>query len=240
MGDEVVIEHRFRGPPESANGGYTCGVLASRIEPAPAVEVTLRAPPPLDTPLTIETADGSAALCDGEALVAEGSAAEAPQLELPDPVTLEEAEAARSGSPLQQDHPFPMCFVCGPDGCKDGGLCLTCGPVEGRDVVAAPWQVDDSLPAPGGAVASELVWSVLDCPGGIAGMLVPEVGKSVLGRLTGRILEPIEAGATYVAVGWPIDRDGRKLSAGSAVTDRDGKALAVARATWIEIEPVPS
>lgn len=31
MGEEVVIDRRFRGPPASANGGYTCGRLLRRL-----------------------------------------------------------------------------------------------------------------------------------------------------------------------------------------------------------------
>ena len=29
MAAEIVIERRFRGPPESANGGYACRLLAT-------------------------------------------------------------------------------------------------------------------------------------------------------------------------------------------------------------------
>jgi len=52
-----------------------------------------------------------------------------------------------------------------------------------------------------GAVAPEIVWSVLDCPGGISTMLLPDVGMSVLGRMAARIDAPIETGMTCVALG---------------------------------------
>jgi hypothetical protein len=45
MSNAVTIERRFRGPSESGQGGYSCGLLARAID-APAAEVTLRAPPP--------------------------------------------------------------------------------------------------------------------------------------------------------------------------------------------------
>ena len=45
----VVIEKRFCGPPNSGNAGYVCGMLARHI--TGAAEVTLRAPPPLETEL---------------------------------------------------------------------------------------------------------------------------------------------------------------------------------------------
>ena len=47
----ITIPRRFRGPPNSGNGGYVCGILARQI--AGAAEVTLRAPPPLETELDL-------------------------------------------------------------------------------------------------------------------------------------------------------------------------------------------
>ena len=102
--------------------------------------------------------------------------------------------------------------------------------------MAAPWQVDDSVPLEDGAVTPELVWSVLDCPRGIAAMLVPEVGVCVLGRLAARIESLPEPGTTCVAMGWPIEREGRKLRAGSAIFSAEGELLAQALATWIELK----
>ena len=57
----------------------------------------------------------------------------------------------------------------------------------------------------------------------------------MLGRLTGMIHGPLEAGPDYVAIGWPIERDGRKVQSATAILDQDGEALAVARAIWIEV-----
>jgi len=173
---------------------------------------------------------------DGDAVVAEAEERGDFQLELPQPVGVEEATAARAGSPLRSAHPFPECFVCGPDRCESDGLCVTCGPLGNEGVVAAPWNVDDTLPLEQGAVAPEFVWSVLDCPGGIAAMLMPDVGVAVLGRLAARIDGRIEPGSTCVAMGWPIDRDGRKLRAGSAVFSQEGELLARGLATWIELK----
>src|SRR5436190_4787386 len=45
----IIIGKRYCGPPNSGNGGYVCGRLASHI-PGDA-EIMLRAPPPLDKPL---------------------------------------------------------------------------------------------------------------------------------------------------------------------------------------------
>lgn len=237
MSERVVIERRFRGPPASANGGYACGRLAAFVEGDPAVEVTLRSPPPLEQPLEVGRADGTTLLRGGDAIVAEARAAPWSELEIPDPVSLEEAEEARRRSPLHQHHPFEECFVCGPKRARGDGLLITCGPVPGREreLVAAPWVADRSLAPGAGPIPSELVWAALDCPTGLAGMLVPDFGLSMLGRLTARILRPLEAGRAYAAIGWPLERDGRKLQAAAAILDEDGEPLASSRATWIEL-----
>src|SRR5215218_4317713 len=49
---EIVIDRRFRGPDQSGNGGYTCGLVAGAMD-GPAA-VTLRLPPPLEVPLRVE------------------------------------------------------------------------------------------------------------------------------------------------------------------------------------------
>lgn len=243
MTDEVVIERRFRGPADSANGGYACGVLAASVQPAPAVEVTLRAPPPLDRPLQVKSTGEGAELCDGEVIVASAKPAGKPPIELSAVPTIEQATAARRSSPFGPGggHPYPTCFVCGPDRAPTDGLRVTCGPVPDRDwdLVAAPLETDASMAGENGDLAEALVWAALDCPGGIASMLRPEQGQSVLGRLTAHIAAPLEVGPTYVAVGWPTGQEGRKLFAGSAILSRTGEVLAHASATWIELREQP-
>lgn len=53
--DALVIDARFNGPVGSGNGGYTAGLVASRLAAPPGhtAQVTLRVPPPLDTPLRV-------------------------------------------------------------------------------------------------------------------------------------------------------------------------------------------
>ena len=70
MADTFMVEKRFCGPPESGNGGYVCGLLARYV--IGDAEVTLRRPPPLERPLTIDrTSDGGAVARDGTDIVAE-------------------------------------------------------------------------------------------------------------------------------------------------------------------------
>lgn len=216
---EVVIEHKFRGPSGSANGGYTCGVLASFMH-GPA-EVTVRLPPPLERRLDVEI-DGGLRLLDGEAVVAEAVAAEL-GLDVPEPVSFEQAAAA--ALPVgDRESAFPECFVCGWK--REDGMRIYAGPVEGRELVAATWTPREEF------VSREFVWAALDCPGAYA-VEVGRRGNPVLGRLTARVEHLPHAGERCVVMGWPLGADGRKLHAGTAVLGDDGRVLGAARAIWI-------
>ena len=107
----MVIDRHFRGPTESANGGYTCGVLASLLHGS--AEVTLRLPPPIERPLDVDWQDDRQRieLRDGDALVAEATAADV-ELDLPDPISFDEAAAAALPEG-DTESSFPECFVCG-------------------------------------------------------------------------------------------------------------------------------
>jgi hypothetical protein len=213
----MIIDERFNGPPGSANGGVTCGLLAELVgEP---VEVTLRSPPPLGRPLRF---DGGR-LWDGETLVAEAAPA-ALDVEPPGPVGFEQAEDASARYPGFEQHDYPTCFVCGP--ARDDGLGLYTGPVDGTDVFAAPWLVAED-------VSRVLTWAALDCPGAI-GVGWDGRGDWLLGRMAGEVLEVPQAGDRCVVVAWPIGRDGRKGFAGTAVY-RGDELLARARQTWIAL-----
>jgi hypothetical protein len=234
VAETVVIERRFRGPPESGQGGYSCGVAAALVD-ASAKEVTLRAPPPLDRELQVVAGDEGPELHDGDALIASARPIAGVEVELPAPVSLEQAAAARASSPLNEEHPFPMCVCCGPEREAGDGLRVISGPVAGRnDVVSSPWEVDEELPAADGRLAEEIVWTALDCPTGNAVMIIPDPPEMMmLGRLSAQLLEPIEPGKSYVAIGWPIFHEGRKFCGGSAILDPDGEPLAIAKGLWI-------
>jgi hypothetical protein len=213
----ILIDSRFRGPDDSGNGGYSCGVIA-REHGGAELEVTLRLPPPLDEWLRL---DDDGRVWDDHALVAEvreGAVA----LDAPEPVTWEAAAAAQAPD---LDSPFPHCFVCGH--ARDDGLHIHAGPVEGRDVVAAPWQVAEDTVGP------EFVWAALDCPGAYATGVIGR-GVVVLGRLTARIQRVPQTDERCVAVGWSLGSDDRKHGAGTALFSASGELLGIARAVWIE------
>jgi hypothetical protein len=222
VGEQIVIERHFRGPTESGNGGYTCGVVASRVD-GPA-EVTLRVPPPLDTPLWVERGDGKVRVFDGERLVAEAQPAD---VDVQPPAAPSFEAASRAALPDgDQDSPFPECFVCGPHREPGDGLRIFAGPLHDR-VVAAPWIPFERYTGP------EFVWSALDCPGAYA-CGFGERGVLVLGRLAARVDALPRAGEQCLVLAWPLGVEGRKAYAGTALYGERGRLLGVARATWIE------
>jgi hypothetical protein len=217
---EIILPHRFRGPLASANGGYASGRLAAFVD-EPEVEVTLRLPPPLDRPLTVERDGEAARLLDGDALVAEARPA-ALDLDPPAAVSLAAADAARERHVRDWTPDFRECYVCG---VREDGLEIRVGPVAGREPLhAAPVVLDE--PAP------ELVWAAIDCPGAFA-VAGDGRGDVVLGRMTARVERVPDAGEPCVVTSWPIGQDGRKHFAGTALSAADGELLALAQQTWI-------
>jgi hypothetical protein len=226
---EIVIGRRFRGPLNSANGGYCSGRLAA-LTHASEVEVTLRLPPPLDTPLAVSHEAEVTRLRDGDHVIAEARPAPV-RIDVPAAVTVAQADEGsarhvRAVSPI-----FSECFVCGVRADGDG-LGIYAGPVLGREPLhAAPWIVRES--------ALELVWAAIDCPGayavGAAGR-----GEVVLGRMSARVDRVPEVGETCVAVAWPLGEEGRKLFAGTALFAADGEVLAHAHQVWILPRAAPT
>lgn len=231
--DHLEIVPRFRGPPRSGNGGYTCGRLASRLDGT--VAARLKAPPPLGTPLRLDTDGGIARLFAGDTLVGEAKPATL-DLQVPPAPTLAQARDAVPAFIGFRRHSFPGCFVCGPEREPKDGLCIFPGPVEGTALIAAPWTPDPSLADETGVVRPEFVWSALDCPGAFA--VMPRLADGVavvLGELTASLAAPVRANEPHIVAGWSLGQEGRKHLAGTAVYTEDGRVLASARAVWIEV-----
>ena len=240
MTASLLVAPRFCGPPDSANGGYASGLIAACLDGR--AEITLRRPPPLARPMAVERdGEGSVRVLDGDVLIAEGTSLPGSlAVELPVPVTVRDARAAGLGSRLRarpDEHPFPTCFVCGPARRPPDGLGIMPGPVAGRCLSADAWYPGESLAQPGGDLAREFVWAALDCAGAIGalGGAVPDGPPYVLGRFAARQLGPVRAGEPHVVTGWRLAAEGRKLLAGSALFTATGKAVGVARATWIRL-----
>lgn len=231
MPDSVAIPARFNGPSESGNGGYVSGVVAGFVEGV--AEVSLRRPVPLDTPLdVVRVQDGSVRMLEGEQLVAEGRPALEFGVEVPAPVSPHEARLAAAGYRGPAEGLFSRCFVCGR--AREDAFGVFAGRVGDRPLVASPWTPPAWTADAAGRVLPEFVWAVLDCPTYFALYTEGALPMSVLARLTARIDAPVLAGEEQVVIAWPIEIDGRKHHAGSAVLSREGEPLAVARALLIE------
>lgn len=227
--EKLTIDRRFRGPAQSGNGGYVCGRIARHVPGTATVRLAI--PPPLDTPLHIDVTDGVARLMSETTLVGEGRAAQL-DIDAPAPLPIEAAKESSKHYHGFEHHTFPECFVCGPHRQPGEGLRIFAGEAAGREVVAAPWTVDESLGTP---IATQFLWAALDCPSGFA-LWSPREGTTVvLGQLTASIREQVMPGETCVAMGWPLQVEGRKRFAGSAVYSATGKLVALARAIWIEV-----
>jgi hypothetical protein len=244
---EITIPHRFCGPPESGNGGWVSGTLATHVPTTsahPGVTVRLAAPPPLDRPLTlvvdapssdaapmsdaVAPVPASARLLDGDHLVASATASEALEGEAPHPVSLEDARAAEEGYEGLADHPFPTCFSCGTARDPDDALCLRPGPLsDGSGRYALTWVPREaSVP---------LVWAALDCPGGWSAGIAGR--PMVLGTMTTQVLALPEVGAAHTILAWQRGSQGRKHLSGTALYAPGGQVLARAEATWIAVDP---
>jgi hypothetical protein len=235
----LTIARRFNGPPESGNGGYVAGLLAREYEAVfgevpdyATVQVTLRKPPPMGVDLRtlVPPETELLRLQDGSGtVVADAEVVEAPADASADPVSAAEAAAAAKDYAGLVSHPFPHCFVCGPE--HPTGLHVFPGPVPGRrGFVAAPWTPADDTVGP------EFVWAALDCPGGwSSGDMAGR--PMVLGRMGAQVFAVPGAGTPCVVTGRHLRTEGRKTFTASALYGPDGDLLASAHATWIAVDP---
>ena len=225
----LLVPAVFSGPPTSGNGGWCAGALAALTGGSAlgrTVEVTLRLPPPLETPLSVSEDQGTwRALDDEERVVLEARLVE-DDLEESLPVAVEDARTGEAAYAGHRAHPFPTCFVCGPGRAEGDGLRIFPGPVPARpDVVAATWTPHAST--------YEIAWAALDCAG--AWCTDMEERPRVLGRMTARVDRLPEVGALHVVTGEALGIEGRKHHATTTLRDASGALLGVARQVWIQV-----
>ena len=234
MAETLVIPARFNGPPESGNGGYTCGRVAQLVG-GDAAEVSLRSPPPLDTPLEVVREGDRVQVRDGETLVAQGAPADL-LLDVPDALPRDEVEAAeRAGRERwASGHPFPTCVVCGPQ--RDDGLGIFPAPLPGRArLYGACWTPTEDDGDGDGWVRPELVWAALDCPTSAPVANFGEGPACVLASLTARLGCPVEVGEPHTILSWGLEVDGRKRRSAAALYDSSGTFICASQALWIEL-----
>lgn len=232
----TIVPDRRAGPPGCGNGGWVSGMLTERLEDlAPAdegptsVTVRLTAPTPLGRPLRWEV-DGTVDepeelavhLLHEETLLGTARRAGTPTAQIPAPVTLEAARtAAAAFDPA--GHPFPGCYVCGPDAPE--GLHVYASPVASRPgLLASPVTLtEEGLPP---------VLAALDCPGAFAAGI--DEDPLLLGTFVASLHADVPRDRELVVTAWSTGREGRKRWSGTALHDGD-RLLASAAATWIAV-----
>lgn len=234
------IAPQFNGPPGMGNGGYSAGLVArlcneSRTGGDAPITVRLRSPIPLASELSlVETEQGWQAL-HGEQVLATATAGKL-TLQAPPAPSFEEAREAAgryAGLGGGVNASYTGCFVCGVERSVGDGLRVFAGSLPGSDLVAAPFLPDPTFANGAGNLPSELIWAALDCPGYFAAF--PDNQFALLGELTVRIDGEVRTNEPHMVLGWPLDRQGRKRRAGTAIYTSSGALCAVGVATWIVV-----
>jgi hypothetical protein len=240
---QVVIARQFRGPPNSANGGYACGLMAEGT-PGLATSI-LRAPVPLGEPLHLERRGDLLLMTSPEgALVAQGGPA-APEFRLPEPPpapSLAAARAAGAWAPDEDHRLFhPGCFACGMDQPEDRALRVYAGQIEGAPAghVAGTWTPHAAFVGADGKAPPEMVWAAMDCSGHFCWCVKDGRHGALLGTMTCEVHRLPQAGEETIILAWPLERDGRKQFSGVALYSGDGELMALAHQVWIAMGPRP-
>ncbi len=235
---DFVIDRRFRGPPNSGNGGYVCGMLARHIDGAG--EVTLHLPVPLAVPLRVSAEiEGRLELRHDTELIATARPVELNVAGLAK-ATFAEAEAASRMPPEVTDREDASgCFVCGPSRDVGDGLRILAGPLKERpSVYASHWRPGYDLAGDDGTIAPEFIWACLDCPTGhvvMGGDFGGADDTILLGRMAARLMDRPRPGDACVITAEMDHRSGRKSLANGALYGDDGRLLAFAQSTWITV-----
>jgi len=226
----LIIPSRFCGPPNSSNGGYFAGLLATLASRTLAVR--LLKPPPLNVELAVrELGGGELEVLHGEEPIG-AALPEVLRLDVPRaPDYLEAVEASRRYAGFRQ-HRFPTCFVCGTQRLRGDGLRIFAGPLPERGLVAAPWVPDASLDGDAGKVRPEFMSAALDCAGYYA--VAPDDCMMLLAEFTAHVDRLVHIGESCTVIGWAISASARKREAGTAIFDEKGQLCGRARALWIE------
>lgn len=225
---QILVARRFRGPADSANGGYFSGLVAACSDVP--VTIRLHAPPPLETPMTVERAaggEGELRVQHADRLIATTRRADSMDFGFRQPPTYSQALEV-SAQFADQHLNYEECFVCGRT--RERGDALRLQPAPWQDRVVVPWIPHRSLDGGDGKVAPEFMSAALDCPGYYSiGSQVP----MLLGEFSVHIDRRVHVGEPCVVVGWRIANEGRKHEVATMLFDEEGEPCARARGLWI-------
>lgn len=233
-----TIDRRFCGPPQSSNGGYFCGMVAEHF--STPVAIRLKAPPPLNVPLTLEPDGDRTRIRDDRQDI--GIALQAGEPPEPSPfMSLDQArlisEQGRVDASI--NHPFPSCFVCGPNRDRADGMRVFTGPNADETLYAAHWFAEAAWASNGKTIDARYIWSAMDCPSSgpaFATVLDPESTKAyVLGTLEVHIEKDVPVGQDYV-ITCSLDEDtGKVYKTRVSLYGHQGTHYATGRAVWVQV-----
>ncbi len=237
MNERIVVGRGQRGPILSGNGGYVGGLLAKALGEEHAVEVTYRAPVPLEMPLDI-VRDGAdrLRLMHADTLICEARRAELAFVPEVPAIDWSRAERIWSAGGSHAGSAFAGCIVCGRERAEGDGLRVWGGPTGAG---GESWSVYHPHAAHAGAdgrIGFEYVWGTLDCPGAWAAQDPDDWRPALTGRMTARIVARPKAGERCLVVGRRTGVDGRKLHSTTALYTESGTLCAVASQTWIVLK----
>jgi hypothetical protein len=246
-GVAIRVPAFYAGPPGIVNGGWAAGLSAGLLlgpdtAPGTPIEVTLRAPMPLDAPVTGHRDGDRAAVTDaaGAVLTEARVVATIDPVNTAPPAFVPLAVAERAGAPGNRvESPLPGCYVCGMR--RDGGLRVAIGRTAAAEAAgsaaaagaagladhfAGAWTPPDAS----GDLPARYVWAALDCPTGLVHL---EDGQALLGRFTVVQYRAPRPGEPHVIVAAPTGAERRKRFSSAALYTREGELVAHATAIWI-------
>ena len=241
MCQTLIISEELNGPPSIGQGGFVAGSLASAMSCDGPVSVTLKAPTPLRADLSLETTRTSASLYVDDQLLA-SAAPRSPMRHLT-PVACPAIKVIEAATARYRGHwdkkAFGDCFVCGVKRKDRIALKIFAGPVSDNkaDGVAAFWVPNALHGDDEGVVDKRFLWAALDCPGFFAALDDDEL--ALLANYSVEIYGAPKVNDTLIVVGWPIMRQGRKRTVGTALYSLDGELLGKAEGLWIQIDAPP-
>ena len=250
ISEQLVVPSRFCGPPDSGNGGWTAGALAThltrecpdnRADEWPTVEVSLRQPPPLDSPMLLTEEDGVTSAVLRRCRDRQRPPGARPSCSTSTRCPTTWRWPPRRRTPVTPSTRSRPASPAAPAATRATG----CGSSPGSSAVsavAATWRPDPSLAEdfhtyvdtpPRASVAA--TWAALDCVGGWAGDLTDRL--MVLGRMTARIDTLPVIGEEHVVVGAKRGAEGRKTFTSATLYDADSRIVATAEHIWIAVDP---